>query len=185
MNYEELVDMDFDGFISGAIDFNRLDNENATSHPSVIYVGDHVALDPHLDGQLDSHLSASPGLLHLPPQVHHLDHLQQHVDQAEEGGEEEADDRRLSHSPGESYHSSCSQPPRQQKVQVVLLSQDHLVKSLLESSRCARLVWLQESETLDLVRRLDRCIDFEAAVVLVELNRLYDVFACAICDQNT
>ena len=116
MNYEELVDMDFDGFISGAIDFNRLDNENATSHPSVIYVGDHFALDPHLGGHLDSHLSASPGLLHLPPQVHHLDHLQQHVDQAEEGGEEEADDRRLSHSPGESYLTTCPQPTLQQNV---------------------------------------------------------------------
>ena len=94
MNYEELVDNDFDGFISGAIDFNRLDNENATSPPSVMYVGDNVALDPHLD----SDLSASPGVLHLPPQVHHPDHLQQHVDQAEEGGEEEVDDRCLSHS---------------------------------------------------------------------------------------
>ena len=98
MNYEELVDNDFDGFISGAIDFNRLDNENATSHPSVMYVGDHVVRDPHLGGHLDSDLSASPGLLHLPPQVHHPDHLRQHVDQAEEGGEEEVDDRCLSHS---------------------------------------------------------------------------------------
>ena len=61
---------------------------------------------------------------------------------------------------------------------MVLLSQDLLVKSLLESSRCARLVWLQESEALDLVRRLDRCIDFEAAVVVIELNQLYDAFGC-------
>ena len=61
---------------------------------------------------------------------------------------------------------------------MVLLSQDHLVRSLLESSRCARLVWLQEGEALDLVRRLDRCIYFEAAFVLVGSNQLYDVFGC-------
>ena len=44
-------------------------------------------------------------------------------------------------------------------VQVLLLSQSHLIPSLRDSAECGKLVWLDEEEKEDseLIKLLDRC----------------------------
>ena len=127
---------------------------------------------------LEPDLVAASLLLHLPPQVHHPGHLRPADDQVDGGWEEEVDfrvDLSYTGSTTQTYRILCTFMVlcalvtlmtlcalvtlitfKKTPLQVLLLSQPHLIRSLQDSAECGKLVWLEEEEGRDLIKLLDR-----------------------------